>query len=125
MCSFARRLEIIKQKAYRIRIMLFLSIVLPASQQTLQPYFETRLLMPGDPGRPGTHIYVVAVETLRPVEARHTIYAVAVETPRLGQVKHFHLHTYHGNLGIRARKAPHLLSYHGNQKNVCTYIKFS
>jgi hypothetical protein len=78
--------------------------------------YETSLLVPGDAGRLGTPIYTVTMETLRPVEARHTsctqllwkpcdpgtkgtpIYVVTVETSRCMQWRHTHLCSYPGNL---------------------------
>jgi hypothetical protein len=39
--------------------------------RSLFKYVCTSLLVPGDPGRLGTHIYVITVESPEPVGARH------------------------------------------------------
>jgi hypothetical protein len=38
----------------------------------MKAFSNTSLLVPGDPGRLGTLIYIVTVETSRPGQARHT-----------------------------------------------------
>jgi hypothetical protein len=74
------------------------------------------MLVPGDPGSIGIHIYIFTVESPRPEQGRHAhllsyiwnlatlggdehfIYTVTVETPRSRQARHAHLSSYHGNL---------------------------
>jgi len=74
------------------------------------------LLVPGNPDRLGTIIYIVIVDNSRPVEARYTTYmyllcksrdqgrqgtstyVVTVETSCHGKARHAHLRSYLGNL---------------------------
>jgi hypothetical protein len=57
------------------------------------------MLVPGDPGSLGAHIYVFTIESQQPVGGKeHFIYAVTAETPRSGQARHTHLSSYRGNL---------------------------
>jgi hypothetical protein len=56
------------------------------------------MLVPGDPGSIGIHIYVCTVEY------QHFIYAVTVETPRPEQGRHAHLLSYICNLATRGGK---------------------
>jgi hypothetical protein len=57
-------------------------------KQTFSLLDNTTLLVAGNPGRLGTLIYVVTVETLRS-----------------GQAKHTHLRSYRGNLTTKGEKA--------------------
>jgi len=69
-------------------------------------FLTSRVLVAGDPSRPGTLIYIVTVEISRPSEARDTsLYVLVVVTLRRGEEKHTHLHNCCGNL-----------------TNVCVYI---
>jgi hypothetical protein len=98
------------------------------------------MLVPGEPGSIGTHIYIFTVESQQPVGARHTsstqllwkphsprtedtpIYLVTFETSRLvgarGGKEHFmYAVTAETPRSGQARHA-HLSSYRGNLKNV-------
>ena len=68
-------------------------------------YIHASVLVPGDSGRLATFVYVVTVETFRPVGTRHFMFVITTETPETGQAKHAHLRSYRENLATRAGKA--------------------
>jgi hypothetical protein len=52
------------------------------TRTALSKVVDTSMLVPGDPGCLGTHIYVFTVESQQPVGARHTSYTQLLWKPR-------------------------------------------